>query len=87
MKQFKCNTSKGTILSGKKGEMVFEYIPETSGTHESFWKFRIPSEGIEQRFMVVGTVIEPNVVMEVGKVNFGPLLIGGKGKETIHLAN
>jgi hydrocephalus-inducing protein len=80
-------TQKGTILSGKKFEMRFEYIPETTGTHESFWKFKIPTEGIEQKFLVVGMVVEPNVVMEVGKVNFGPLLVGGKSKEIIKLVN
>jgi len=34
--------------------MKFEYIPEIIGTHESYWKFRIPTEGIEQNFLVVG---------------------------------
>jgi hypothetical protein len=29
----RCVTQKGIILSGKKAEMVFEYTPETPGTH------------------------------------------------------
>ena len=33
--------------------------------------------------MLVGQVVEPNVIFDVGKVNFGPLLIGGKNKETV----
>lgn len=37
--------------------------------------------------MVVGTVIEPNVFFDVGKVNFGPLLLGGKNREVVHLKN
>jgi len=45
-KQFKCLTPKGVVLSGKKFEMVFEYTPEITGTHESFWKFVIPGEKI-----------------------------------------
>lgn len=32
-------------------------------------------------------MIEPNVFFDVGKVNFGPLLIGGKNKEIVHLKN
>jgi len=35
----------------------------------------------------VGTVIEPKVFFDVGKVNFGPLLLGGRNKETIKLKN
>jgi len=35
----------------------------------------------------VGDVIEPNVFFDTGKVNFGPLLLGGKNKELIRLKN
>ena len=37
--------------------------------------------------MIVGVVVEPNVFFDMGKINFGPLLIGGKIKETIKLKN
>lgn len=30
---------------------------------------------------------EPNVFIDVGKINFGPLLLGGKNKETVRLKN
>lgn len=43
---FKCLTQKGVILSGKKFEMLFEYIPDNVGEHESYWLFKIPSEKI-----------------------------------------
>lgn len=43
---FKCITNKGTILSGKKSEMIFEYTPDQVGEHESYWLFKIPSENI-----------------------------------------
>ena len=32
--------------SGKKAEMIFEYIPDTVGEHESKWIFKIPSQKI-----------------------------------------
>jgi hydrocephalus-inducing protein len=35
----------------------------------------------------VGIVNEPNVFFDVGKVNFGPLLIGEKNKEIVRLKN
>jgi len=84
---FRCLTLKGTILSGKKFEMVFEYTPDNVGEHESFWNFKIPVEDIVQPFMIVGHVVEPIVLFEAGKINFGPLLLGGKNKETINLIN
>ena len=84
---FRCLATKGTILSGKKFKMQFEYIPDNVGEHESYWNFKIPSEGIVQPFMVVGFVVEPIVLMETGKINFGPLLLGGKSRETVNLIN
>ena len=43
---FKCVTPKGSILSGKKFELVFEYTPDNVGEHESYWIFKIPKEKI-----------------------------------------
>lgn len=37
--------------------------------------------------MVVGMVHEPTVLFETGKVNFGPLLLEGKNRETVKLVN
>ena len=84
---FKCATPKGLILSGKKTEMVFEYVPDNVGEHDSRWLFKIPSEKITQEFLVVGRVNEPNVLFESGKMKFGPLLLGGKAKETVRIIN
>jgi len=84
---FKCVTQKGLILSGKKSEMIFEYTPDSVGEHDSRWLFRIPSEKITQEFLVVGRVNEPNVLFESGKMKFGPLLLGGKAKETVRIIN
>lgn len=67
--------------------MIFEYTPDVIGTHESYWIFEIPELNLKQYFLLVGTVNEPNVFFNVGKVNFGPLLIGGKNKETVYLKN
>ena len=36
---------------------------------------------------MVGEVNDPNVFIDVGKVNFGPLLLKGKNKETVHIKN
>lgn len=84
---FTCQTQKGVILSGKKFKMVFEYTPDGVGEHISYWNFKIPSEKICQPFLIVGHVIEPIVIFESGKINFGPLLLGGKNKEIINIVN
>ncbi len=84
---FKCITPKGVILSGKKFEMVFEYTPDNVGEHESYWLFKVPSERIVQHFMVVGRVVEPNVLFETGKIKFGPLLLEGKNREVVNIIN
>jgi len=84
---FKCLTPKGNILSGKKSEMIFEYLPDMIGNHESYWTFKIPSEKITHHFAFIGSVAEPNVFLEVGSINFGPLLLGGKNKEVIKIKN
>jgi hydrocephalus-inducing protein len=36
-------TSKDTILSVKKAEMIFESTRDLLGTHESSWIFEIPT--------------------------------------------
>ena len=67
--------------------MVFEYTPALLGTHESYWTFEIPSEKIVQYFLLVGNVVEPNIFFDIGRINFGPLLIGGKNREAVFLKN
>lgn len=67
--------------------MVFEYSPEMTGNHVSYYTFLIPEFKLEQQFMLCGRVIEPKVFLTLGKVNFGPLLLGGKNKETAVLKN
>jgi len=67
--------------------MVFEYLPESVGMHDSFWQFEIPSLKQVQSFYVCGQVREPNIFINTGKVNFGPLLLSGKAKEQVKLKN
>lgn len=59
---FSCMTKKGTVLSGKKFEIVFEYTPEADQMQESLWKFEIAEQGIVVPFLLVGHVLEPKVV-------------------------
>ena len=47
--------------------MIFEYTPSSNDFHgfqESFWRFTIPDQGIDQLFLVAGTVTDPRVSMD-----------------------
>jgi hydrocephalus-inducing protein len=67
--------------------MTFEYVPDTVGEHEAKFLFKIPKMNIQQHFLVVGRVNEPNVLFNSGKIKFGPLLLGGKNREVVQLIN
>ena len=67
--------------------MSFEYSPEIDGIHESYWTFEIPQFNILQYFLIVGIVQSPSIFIDVGKVNFGPLLLTGRNKEIVHIKN
>ena len=86
-KVFRCLTPKGVIYSGKKFEMVFEYTPNSLGQHEAFYNFKILSENQIHKFILHGITREPMILFNVGKVNFGPLLLGGRQKEVIQISN
>jgi hydrocephalus-inducing protein len=85
---WRCMTPKGTILSGRKGEMIFEYTPETVGhAQEAFFKFKIPSHGIDELFLFSGTVLEPEVVFDRMKIDFNALMVGTIAVERVHIEN
>jgi hydrocephalus-inducing protein len=85
---FKCLTTKGVVLAGKRAEMIFEYMPEDVGLAESFWRFSIPEHpDISVSFLLVGTVAEPEVYLERTHVNFNALLVGSHARETVYLVN
>jgi len=84
---FRCLTKRGTIMSGRKYEMVFEYLPTSVGTHESFWTFQLVTKLTSQSFALVGAVKEPRVGMDTPSLNYGRLLLGAVSRETVHIVN
>ncbi|KAJ3408149.1 hypothetical protein HDU80_006663 [Chytriomyces hyalinus] len=86
-KVFRCMTPHGTVMSNKKFEIVFEFIPETVDLKESFWKFSIPDHNIVIPFLLVGQALEPNVYIDRVSVNFKSLLVGRQVKEVVKLIN
>jgi hydrocephalus-inducing protein len=69
--------------------MIFEYTPNLPGKHEGNYIFEIPHRTIKIRefFLLKGLVKDPNIFFDVGKINFGPLLLGGRGREKVNLKN
>jgi len=84
---FRCTSMRGMMVAGKRTEMVFEYTPSEVGLHESFWQFRIPSQGINQLFLIVGSVVEPHVTLDRTRIEFPAVLLGRSATETVHLVN
>ena len=41
---FRCQSSGGIMLSGKRSEMVFEFTPDTVGLSEAFYRFKLPRD-------------------------------------------
>lgn len=67
--------------------MIFEYTPNVPGKHEGHWVFEIPQFKLKEYFYLTGSVKDPNIFFDVGKINFGPLLLSGKGKEIVQIRN
>ena len=84
---WRCGTPKGMIISGKRGEMIFEYTPDVVGVAEAFFRFKIPAQGVDELFLFAGSVVEPRVMLDRTRVDFASHMVGMVEKETIHLVN
>ncbi|KAJ1445550.1 hypothetical protein M885DRAFT_473458 [Pelagophyceae sp. CCMP2097] len=84
---WRCGTPRGAVLSGKRGEMVFEFTPATTGVAEAFYRFRVPEHAINELFLFVGTVVEPRVALDRARVDFSAVMLGSVATETVHLVN
>lgn len=84
---FRCQTRKGVVLAGRKFEMVVHFTPEAVELQESFWRFKVPELSIDVPFLFVGTILEPGVALDCTRHNFGPLLIGQRAREIVHIVN
>ncbi|CAM9276269.1 unnamed protein product, partial [Ectocarpus fasciculatus] len=85
---WRCVLSAGTLFGGKQAEMVFEYLPEETGVAETFFKFKLPSVGLEQLFLFAGVVNEPKVAFTASRIDFSNCMLGGEGgSEIIYIEN
>lgn len=85
---WRCVQTSGTLFSGKRTHMVFEYVAETSEVAEAFFKFRIPKVQLEQLFLFAGQVKEPSIAFSTSKVDFRTVSLHGEGSvETVYLVN
>lgn len=85
---WRCVQSSGMLFGGKRVEMIFEYLPEEVSVAETFFKFKLPSNGVEQVFLFSGNVKEPKVNFSVSRIDFHAVMLGGEGgTEIIYLEN
>ena len=80
-------TKKGVIMPGRRYEMSFEFLPEKMDPCESLWRFRIPAQHLAVTFLLVGTVIEPAVLLSHPSLNFGKVLVGTTAKQVVEVVN
>lgn len=73
---FTCSPMSGTIESGKKSLVEFQYISENLELSESFWRFFIQEHNISVPFLLVGHTHEPAVSFDRSRFNFREILIG-----------
>ena len=73
---FRCLTPEGSILSGKKHEMVIEYVSDSLDLVESFWRFFVPEHNISIPFVMVGHTFEPALSFDRSHINFREMLLG-----------
>lgn len=65
-----CKTTGGLVSHGKKATITFEFTPTSLDLVESFWRFTIPSLGLNVPLLVVGQTKEPRVIIDRSQVSF-----------------
>lgn len=85
----RCLTPKGVILPNKKFEMHFEFYPDATSQdkQDQNYAFVIKQFSLTESFIFRTKVKQPKVFLSTSKVDFGPLLLSGKCKETVILKN
>lgn len=84
---WRCLTPRGMILPGKRGEMIFEFTPTQVSISETFFRFSIKEHAINELFLFAGTVVEPRVFLDRGRVDFSAVMLGSVATETVHVVN
>lgn len=75
------------IEEGQAHEMGFDYTPNKHDLVENFWTFKIPELGISVPFLMVGSVVKPDLAFDTQTINFGRVLVGEKRQLWVKLNN
>jgi adenylate kinase family enzyme len=86
-KTFRCLTPKGLVAPNKKSEIVFEFYSETLETKESLWTFSLTEHNVKIPFLLIGSAVEPTVLMSQPGIHFRSVLVGRQAKEVVNLVN
>eukprot|EP00937_MAST-01D_sp_MAST-1D-sp2_P000047 g47.t1 len=84
---FRCATPSGMMLPGRRSEFIFEFTPDSVGAAEAFYRFSVPSQGVNELFVMTGNVTDPRVYLNRNRIDFTALLVGGKSSETVYVVN
>ena len=86
-KPFICLSKTGSIVSGKKFEMKFEFLPSSPDYEECLWKFSIPSLALSVPILFIGYIVEPKILLDRSYLHFKPQLVSQVCRETVFLIN
>lgn len=67
--------------------MVFNFVSQSTGITESFWKFCIPEHNLETQFLFVGDVREPSVTFLSNHINLKPTFVGSSSADILTIVN
>ena len=84
---FRCAAPAGNMLPGRRSEMIFEFTPDTVGVSEAFYRLTIPSQGVNELFLLTGSVTDPRIYLNRNRCDFGAHLTGGHATEVVYLVN
>lgn len=75
------------IEAGLSHEMGFDYTPNKHDLVEAFWIFKIVEVGLVVPFLLVGSVIKPDLCLDTQTINFGRVLVGERQQLWVKLNN
>lgn len=81
-------TKRGTVQSGGREELKFEFLPSEQGCMISeLWTLSIPEADFKRQILLQGIHKEPSISMDPATLDFGSLICGTKSKTKFQILN
>lgn len=84
---FSCAQLSGTITRGKMAKATFSVLPQTTGTFEALYNFKLESYNFTSLFLFVANIREPKIYFLQPYLNIKPTVYGISVCDYITLKN